>query len=251
MLIRYLSDLHLEFVYPQYLNKFLKKIPLPKENEVCVLAGDIGNPYSTNYDIFMKWISKHFTKTFVIPGNHEYYNKPKTMSEINAYMADYFKQYDNISFLNNGYEIYQDYCFIGSILWSKITNPAYKINDVYKITDLDITKYNMLNAECISFLSDAIKENAGYKLIIITHHVPSNSLIDQKYKVGDMIEYNQWFCFPMDEFIERNKSQIKLWFYGHTHTPCDKIIHGVQFLGNPIGYPQENANIDFGKCVEI
>ena len=115
MLIRYLSDLHLEFIYPQYLNKFFKKIPLPKENEICVLAGDIGNPFTTNYDMFMKWISKHFIKTFVIPGNHEYYNKNKTISETNQHMEEYFVQYDNITFLNNAYEIYQDYCFIGSI----------------------------------------------------------------------------------------------------------------------------------------
>ena len=249
MLIRYFSDLHLEFIYPQYLNKFLKKIPLPKENEVCVLAGDIGNPFTTNYDIFMKWISKNFIKTFVIPGNHEYYNKPKTMSEINEFMAEYFTQYDNITLLNNRYEIYQDYCFIGSILWSKITNPSNKINDVYRITDFDIPKYNALNAECIDFLNSVIKDKSN--CIIITHHVPSDSIIDPKYKVSDMLPYNQWFCCPMDEFIERNKSQIKLWFYGHTHTSCDKIIHGVHILGNPIGYPQENDNIDLGKCVEI
>ena len=249
MLIRYLSDLHLEFIYPQYLNKFFKKIPLPKENEICVLAGDIGNPFTTNYDMFMKWISKHFIKTFVIPGNHEYYNKNKTISETNQHMEEYFVQYDNISLLNNQYEIYQDYCFIGSILWSKITNPAYKINDMTQIKDFDIPKYNALNAECIGYLESVIQDKNN--CIIITHHVPSDSLIDPKYKDKHMLPYNQWFCCPMDEFIECNKSKIKLWFYGHTHTPCDKIIQGVQFLGNPIGYPQENANIDLAKCVDI
>jgi len=60
MLIRYLSDLHLEFLKPQQLNKFIHKFPLPKQNEICILAGDIGNPYQPNYDEFMKFISKNF-----------------------------------------------------------------------------------------------------------------------------------------------------------------------------------------------
>ena len=95
--IRYLSDLHLEFIQPNKIEKFIKKIP-PGIDEICVLAGDIGNPYQTNYDIFMEFISKNFKKTFVISGNHEYYNKTKTIEETNIFMNNYFKKFNNISF---------------------------------------------------------------------------------------------------------------------------------------------------------
>jgi hypothetical protein len=47
--LRYLSDLHLEFIKPTEINNFIKKIP-PGNNEICILAGDIGNPYQTNYE---------------------------------------------------------------------------------------------------------------------------------------------------------------------------------------------------------
>jgi hypothetical protein len=151
--------------------------------------------------------------------------------------------------LNNRYEIYQNYCFIGSILWSKITDPEYKINDMTQISDFDVNKYNQLNMECIDYLDYVIKDKTN--CIIITHHVPLCSLIDLKYKDKHMLPYNQWFCCPMDDFIESNKSNIKLWFYGHTHTACDKIVNGIQFLGNPIGYPGENTNIDLGKSYII
>ena len=76
MKIRYFSDLHLEFIKPNIIERILRKIPLGID-EICILAGDIGNPYQTNYDIFMKFISKHFKKIFYITGNHEYYNKQK------------------------------------------------------------------------------------------------------------------------------------------------------------------------------
>jgi len=147
MRLRYLSDLHLEFITPNKIDKLIYKIKpntddfttpscgaAPQNFEICILAGDIGNPYGSNYDKFMKHINKTFKKSFVIAGNHEYYSK-KSMNDINDYLDHYFKQFDNIRFLNNDFEIYENHCFIGTTLWSKITNPNYEINDVYNITD--------------------------------------------------------------------------------------------------------------------
>ena len=81
--------------------------------------------------------------------------------------------------------------------------------------------------------------------------MPSSSLIDIKYKTPDMQPYNQWFYSNMDKFIENNKNKIKCWIYGHTHTPLDSIMHGIPFLCNPIGYPDENQNLNFQKNITI
>ena len=96
--LRYFSDLHLEFIKPSQINNFIKKIPC-SDNEICILAGDIGNPYQENYDIFMNHISKNFKKSFYITGNHEYYNKTKTIKDTNIFLTEYFTKFDNISFL--------------------------------------------------------------------------------------------------------------------------------------------------------
>ena len=98
---------------------------------------------------------------------------------------------------------------------------------------------------CVDFLEDAVEKNNN--CIIITHHLPSNSLIDNKYKVPNIIPYNQWFYCNMDSFIEKNKSKIDCWFYVHTHTPSFKKIHNIPFMCNPIGYPNENKEVDFQK----
>ena len=248
MKLRYFSDLHLEFIKPNKLKHFINKI-LPGLDEICILAGDIGNPYKSNYDTFMNFMSKNFKKTFVIAGNHEYYNKRKTLYETNSFLKNYFEQFENISFLNNQYEIYENYCFIGTTLWSKITNPMYKINDAYQIPNFDHIQYNELNDECVDFLKNALKKNDN--CIIITHHIPSESLVNTKYKTPDMLPYNQWFYCDMDEFIKVNKDKIKCWFYGHTHIPSDGIINDIPFLCNPIGYPNENKIIIFSKTIEI
>lgn len=66
-----------------------------------------------------------------------------------------------------------------------------------------------------------------------------------------MFPYNQWFYCNMDELIETNGNKIKCWIYGHTHTPSNVIINGIPFLSNPIGYPNENVNLNFLSTIRI
>jgi len=55
----------------------------------------------------------------------------------------------------------------------------------------------------------------------------------------------------MDDLIETNGNKIKYWIYGHTHTPSNIFINEIPFLCNPIGYPNENSNLDFQKSFII
>jgi predicted phosphohydrolase len=238
MKLRYFSDLHLEFIKPNHLEKWLRQIPTGMD-EVCILAGDIGNPYKPNYDVFMNFISKNFMKSFVIAGNHEYYYNP--ICETNDHMSRYFQQFENISFLKDSCEVYEDHCFIGTTLWSKITNPKYKINDMNSIPHFDYLQYNRLNRLSVDFLEDALENNEN--CVVITHHMPSSSLIDIKYLSQEMRPYNQWFYSDIDYLF--NQDKIKAWFYGHTHTPSNQLIKGIPLLCNPIGYPGENKVLDF------
>ena len=64
MKIRYISDIHLEFINPNKIEKYLKRIE-PNKDDIYVCAGDIGDPYKYHYDIFMKYMSKNFKKVFL------------------------------------------------------------------------------------------------------------------------------------------------------------------------------------------
>ena len=248
MKLIYLSDLHLELITNNKLDTFISQISSGVD-EICVLAGDIGNPYEHNYDKFMTFINVNFKKSFVIAGNHEYYNKKKTIQETTLFMINYFKKFENISFLNNSCEYYENYCFIGTTLWSEITNPIYTINDIRYIPNFNYIQYNTLNKTSVEFLENAIQSNEN--CIVITHHVPSNSLIDIKYKIPKMLPYNQWFYCNMDNIIETNNTNIKCWIYGHTHTSSETIMNGIPFLCNPIGYTGENNEINFNKQIIV
>ena len=243
--IRYFSDIHLEFMKDNAIKKIMKNIQTNAKDQICILPGDIGYPQSEKYNNFMKFISANFVKTFVIPGNHEYYNNVHTMDKTKEYMKNYFSKFDNITFLDNNYEYYQDHCFIGTTLWSKITNPTYEINDVYNIPNFDYLKYNRLNMLSVDFLDTCLENEKN--CVVITHHIPSNKFIDKKYLTSKMIPYNQWFYCDLDDLIKKHEKKIKCWFYGHTHTPSESYINDILFLCNPIGYPNENSKIDWNK----
>lgn len=243
MIIRYFSDLHLEFIKPKNINKFIEQIN-PGLDKVCVLAGDIGNPYQKNYDTFMNFINSNFKKTFVIAGNHEYYNSTKTVDETKLHLKQYFEKFNNISFLDNEIEHYEGYTFVGTTLWSNITRPKYKINDVYSIQNFNYLKYNSLNKECVSFLENTL--NTHTNCIVVTHHMPSYSLIHPKYKTTEDDKYNQWFYCDLEYLMTTN---VRCWIYGHTHMAGESTINGVRLLCNPIGYPDENDDISFDPMI--
>jgi DNA repair exonuclease SbcCD nuclease subunit len=226
----------------QYVMDRLFELIPPGPDEICILAGDIGNPKHMIYDLFMEFISRSFKKAFVIPGNHEYYGR--TMAETIQGMKLYFEKYTNITLLHNSCEVYERHCFVGTTLWSHVTDPTFKINDIYSIPGMNIEEYNRLNGECVEFLRGALDQE---NCIVITHHQPSRALIHEKYLTETMRPYNQWFACDLDELISSKKDKIKAWFYGHTHTPSETTIEGIPFLCNPIGYPGENKHFNFKK----
>lgn len=238
MKLRYISDIHLEYMTIKQVNRFIEGF-YSNSDEICILAGDIGTPLTDKYDKFMKHINKSFKKTYVVAGNHEYYNTNKTIRETNKIMMEYFSQYDNITFLNNNYEYYENYCFIGSTLWSNITNPKFQIYDVINIKNFDYVECNILNNESKSFIENSIVDEM---CIIITHHIPSRSLIHPKYNTLKWEPYLQCFYSDMDFLIQKKKNNIKCWVYGHTHTPYYKTIFDIPFLCNPVGYYNKNSS---------
>jgi predicted phosphodiesterase len=247
MLIQYVSDIHLEF---------LQKLPaINVKADILCLAGDIGYPYSGIYKDFLIKMNETFKKVFIITGNHEYYmlgkNTCHTMDEINNKIISLIKEYDlkNVTFLNNSYEEYEGYTFVGTTLWSKI--PSQNINDIHcmndfkQINNMTYDTYNMLHKLSYKFINTIMSTmDNTKKIIMITHHLPSFQFVDEKYK---MSSFNCFYASECDAYF---KEPIKAWIYGHTHTPNKNIINNIQFVCNPKGYPSENSIIKF-ETIEV
>jgi predicted phosphodiesterase len=237
MRFRYFSDLHLEFMRPSTVQTLLPLI-IPNKKDVIMLCGDIGNPSNDTYWTFMNYMNNNFKRVFVITGNHEYYHHNRTIEETNSFLQDKFKTYHNIRFLNNQYEYYENYCIVGTTLWTNITNPKHSIRDVGSIPLFDSNKCNNLHLANVNFLDKSLNENKN--CIVMTHHMPSGQLVHNKYKTKRMKNYHQWFHSDLDKLIELRNNNIACWLYGHTHTQSRHTIYNTTFLCNPIGYHGEN-----------
>jgi predicted MPP superfamily phosphohydrolase len=239
MKIQYFSDLHLEFI--PHLHEFISNIK--PVCDILVLAGDICTIKHPNFLKFFSWCSLNWVKVFYVVGNHEYYGT--AISDL--HVKEILNQLPNVSFLNNSVENYGDYLFVGTTLWSHIyDSKIQKISDFTNIPNMTVPLYESLHQESVLFLESTIKNNQDKKLIVITHHLPSFSLIERKYLHFGTT--NQFFASSLDKLIQR---PVYAWFYGHTHTPASQKINEILVSGNPIGYPGENKTYDFTKTIEL
>jgi Icc-related predicted phosphoesterase len=125
------------------------------------------------------------------------------------------------------------------------STPEKKVKDKVKL-------YNSYHQECVEFLTSPPIQHSELPVIMITHHLPSYSLIDPKYmkskgSIGPT-GLNQYFASHLDDLI---KSPIKAWICGHTHTGFEKRINDVTVYCNPGGYPGENEGLNMNKFIDL
>ena len=248
MKIQYFSDLHIELMSEYDFQLLCSKIS-PK-CDTLVLAGDIGNPFHESYKLFLHMMSDYFKKVFIITGNHEYYKND--MVKADHKVSEICNSRSNLSFLNNTTELYNGYRFIGTTLWTHISDPQYLITDFSAINDMSVYRYNFLHEKSRLFLEESIdnsKKN-DEKTIVITHHLPLHELTHEKYKLGFLAKYSQCFSADISDILEKQNT-IKSWFFGHTHTKTERTFYNIPFYCNPLGYDGENDDPDINCVVDV
>lgn len=245
---QYFSDVHTEF-YKDISIEFNKFNIVPIA-PYLVLSGDIGNPLSNNYRQFLSRLSPMFKKIFLISGNHEYYTQnnynDRWLEYIDDIIIEYCMNFENIIFLQNEtYDIDKtNLTVFGGTFWSKI-NPNENVRDV--ISDYSLiptftpSKSTQLHDSAVESLKTSLKGKPNRDFVVISHHLPSYKLINEKYKNWN---FNSAFASNIDI---ANSLQIKAWFYGHTHLQNE---YG-KFHANPIGYPGERIDKNFNEKIII
>lgn len=245
-LIRIFSDLHLEFS----LGNLEKCIDLYKgcgsRTKYTILAGDITN-FREKEKILTKVSEelKNYTDNIIyVLGNHEHYELgQKNITESMEEYRSLCKKLD-ITLLENESIETEDFTFYGATMWTDIDQNAYNaMNDQHSFRcrqDLvDIHKNSVKSLH--EFLDNYSSSMNSKPLVVITHHLPSFSLIDEKYRNYSFI--NSGFASSLDHLI---RDPVRYWIYGHTHTASNSEINGVRMICNPGGYPREyNVLKDF------
>lgn len=261
-----ISDLHLEFNtninnlddLERVNKKLYSDIPNRDTSDtILLLAGDIGNPYMDNYWNFLTDCSYKYKYVIFIAGNHEYYNLNKstknTIKQIELFIKSKLLELNlsNLYYLDNTHCELDDVIYYGSTLWTHIDDKN-KLQIQYSISDyeniyIDTNKLitcddtNMIHNFQVEQLKEFINNhNESKKLVILTHHLPTQYLSHHKYKIYGFL-YQAFYTDLTHIFSDK----ISLWVAGHTHTPMKYIYNNTLFITNPFGYPNEN------KCNKI
>lgn len=216
MKIQYASDIHLEF--PDN-SKWLSQNPLTVVGDILVLSGDMLLFGSENLEThpFIDWCSANFQHTFLVPGNHEYYNGV----DITRTLGDFFFPIrHNVTFCNNHSVRIDDVELFFTTLWTHVSpHSEMKVQqlmvDCYRIRHghrfLLAHDYAKLHKLCVDWLTRALAESTAQKKVVVSHHCPV-MVEDPIYESNGVSEA---FVVPMEDYIEN--SDIDHWVFGHTH----------------------------------
>lgn len=219
------------------------KIQVQPEAEVLVLAGDT----HTSPDGIVKYLKKLRREgvsipIILVPGNHEYYKH-----DFNTVRRSYEKTLDSLPgvyWLDNNLVILGGVKFIGSTLYTDLSNPIAALYAKKNLTDFRVVTVNGHNFTTdqwtdlywinYSFIETCLNISSR-RTVVVTHMLPSWSLITEKFKGENT---NAAFAVEMTDLMEKYKPAV--WVYGHDHNPReDTRIYDTRVVCNQYGYYYE------------
>jgi len=252
MNLQFASDLHLEFPDNK---EFLGIKPLKPEGDILLLAGDIVPLYQMDkHSDFFNYLSDHFSVTYWLPGNHEYYHSD--ISQRSEYLNEKIR--DNVFLVNNASMLAGNVNLIFTTLWTKISSRnqfeiQLRLSDFHVIKYngrlLSVEQYNLMHDRCRSFLKEEFDKKKPGQTIVITHHMPTFLNYPEAYK-GDAL--NEAFAVELSDLIET--AEPEYWIFGHHHENKGEFKIGKTLLTtNQLGYVMYNEQEGFnkGKIIEI
>ena len=223
----YVSDLHIDHWHEEYSSLtplgLTKNFPMKWKNiksEILIIAGDVSDDLELTYQYIVGVIKPHYKKIFFIDGNHEHNLKMYSHAQI----FRKFQDQEDIHYLPLDEVIIGDTVFLGYCGWWDFSQ-SKEINN-YKNYERARLEFFLLRGKLIKYQKDSkIKE-----IVIVTHTVPLPRFVREKD-----YDYNSNFI----EFTQKKYSKIKRWVFGHAHQFYDLNLHGIDYLSNPRGRPED------------
>lgn len=239
MRIAYVSDIHLNDIYPNVANK--RCIELSNiEADYLVMAGDL----CSNRDTLplLSKITPKVKKVIIVKGNHEYYHNDLGFKPIYP---------DNFYCLEAGKPFIDgDYVFIGDTLWShvpigRMTTIENFMNDYALIAgfngeEITCTDTNELHEkQKVGIINDCYT-HIDKSVVVVSHHSPSFNGVSPRF--AGHYANTAFHSDAIDEFAHFDN--IKLWIHGHTHDNIDYDHDGIRVVCNPWGYMGERYGFE-------
>lgn len=213
------------------------------EIDKLFIAGDTSESYKISLD-FVDLLSGAGIDTYAIFGNHEYwsinyedalninhdrYIHGKTVELVNDYiiigidgMFDYSFVLDVDNYSNR--RLSKDKNFLNTIG-----------KRVFDLKRNKIKNYEEVFADMDSKLINLLRKHQDKNIILMTHYVPSSEFILYKDSDSKWNANNAFMGSTKYQKLAEEYGVDKV-IFGHTHNQFNKVINGVSYHCNPIGY---------------
>lgn len=245
--IRYLSDLHLEFLDepPQRLQSV--------GEDVVILAGDIHVGTAG-----IEWARRAIRgrPVLYVLGNHEYYHQQWSDLIDRARLA---AQGSDVRVLERDAAFVEGIRFLGCTLWTDFQlYGAVSSLAAMGQAGRSLSDYRYIrNGHRLLHPTDTV---AGHKAsvawlekelamevptVVITHHAPSEVTCPPQYR-GDAL--SPAYYSRLENLVA---SPVITWVHGHTHFSTRKRLGGVPVVVNTRGYSDEDKNFRWDASFEV
>lgn len=265
MKIGLISDTHNEF----------KDLYIKNNNDidVLVLCGDIVTPNTWKYNHsssarknafeqmeFFNRLDKDFNNIPKIQllGNHEFYHN--RLDQPLKILLENAKNFNSTWYIGDNMLItINSVNFYAATLWTNMNNnnPIVENKAKHGMNDFKLIKNSigenfhpqesvMLHETTMKFFTNNWKH--GEKNVVLTHHLPSFSAIDNQYKSSDL---NGAYASNLDNWILDHNPV--LWCCGHSHNEYDDFLGNTRIVRHPrgyVGYENVDPNYTY-KVIEI
>ena len=187
-------------------------------------------------------------------GNHDYWGCDIETAILNAKCL--ISELGNVSILDNDVLIIDDMKFVGTTLWTDLSNTGlYRadqvMNDYVYISHDNSSTLRLrpeyiqtLHTHAIEFLKEnAVRDYPEQKLIVITHHSPTNASTFRG-------KYRNLYVTPIEDIL-KNADVV---CFGHTHEYLKTKINNTLYYSNARGYVggyRQNHHFDEMGMIEI
>jgi hypothetical protein len=275
-----LSDIHLEKTHAKSVIRRINSIIPHHRARFLLLAGDIGDPFSTSFWRYIETQSFLYEKVFFVTGNKEYNLSNDIKNEIRIVHQHIHEQLEhkrlnNVYFLDERSMELEDFFIIGTTLWTNI--PKKNNTRRWEIQGLPIprqivhvspstqekrhnlSKKTYRNDEAIDsmfqwnvkFLETEIqkahKSNPNKPIIVLTHFSPT--------KNTPSLGLEDYFHSVDLEAHVPSFNLVNTYVYGHTHLnpPNVCIYNKIRYISNQVGHNVtkvlDGCHLDFSFLV--
>lgn len=247
MKIQIVSDVHLE-------TSSKTKLEVLTEADVLVLAGDIHTKPKSLRKFFNRILKQQVLPIVYVLGNHEYYYS--TFPDVLETYRTVCTEFEQVHLLEKETFEFEGVQFLGTTLWSDLSNPIDALAVQTGITDFKYDKsvhtpiiqvgdshacmspfvWTREHMRCREWLEEALaNRNPRKPTVVVTHFVPSKVLRPPRF-LGSVLAG----AYESEMTDLMAKYEPELWVYGHNHGPrVDRMIYDTRVVCNQKGYYHE------------